>query len=83
MNKLPIGDSRRARAWRRMALHAVLTLGVLTAGTAEAWTLDALLQLPLERLMELRVTAQRTAQEAWKPEFHADAGRNAGDDRAA
>ena len=41
-------------------------MALLAAGTAEAWTLDALLRLPLERLLELRVAMQRTAHESPK-----------------
>ena len=47
-----------------MAKHALLAAALFSANTAEAWTLHALLQLPLERLMQLRVTEQRDAHNA-------------------
>ena len=47
-----------------MAQHALLAAALFSANTAEAWTLHALLQLPLERLMQLRVTEQRDAHNA-------------------
>ena len=60
-------------AWR-MAQHAMLAAALLTANTAEAWTLDALLRLPLEHLMELKVTVQRKAMQ--KPlRVHLPAGK--------
>lgn len=61
----------------------MLALGALTSGSAEAWTLDALLRLPMERLMELRVTAQRTAQETSEIAPCAGADLGEGVDRAA
>ena len=42
--------------WRRAVRHGVLALGLAASGVADACTLDALLRLPLERLMELTIT---------------------------
>lgn len=56
------GLCRTRPAWR-MAQHAMLSAALLTANTAEAWTLDALLRLPLDHLMELKVTVQRMAMQ--------------------
>lgn len=52
------------QAWRRAVVHAVLVLGLTVSGVADACTLDALLRLPLERLLELRIGAQRVSQGA-------------------
>lgn len=51
-------DLCRTRPALRMAQHAMLSAALLTANTAEAWSLDALLQLPLEHLMDLKVAVQ-------------------------
>lgn len=64
MTTTPKTNVRRAHTAWRMAQHAMFTAALLTANTAEAWTLNALLRLPLERLMELRVAVQHTAKEA-------------------
>ena len=63
--------------------HAVLAAALLAANTAEAWTLNALLQLPLERLMQLRVTEQRTAKDTLAPDARTGLGSMQGSDRAA
>lgn len=47
--------------WRRAATRMVLALCALSSGSAGAWTLDALLSLPLERLMELRIKTHSVA----------------------
>jgi len=83
---LAIAPSRRlggAGTWQRVARHAVLALGAVAMGAADACTLDALLRLPLERLMELRVTAPHMVQGALKIDPMAGAVRNEGTDRAA
>ena len=41
--------------------HGVLALGLTAPGMADAHTLDALLRLPLERLLKLEISAQRTS----------------------
>ena len=52
------------RALRMRALrHVLLCIGLVAPGWADAWTLDALMRLPLERLMELQVTPQRGADD--------------------
>ena len=47
---------------RRALHHGVLALALACSGAAEAYTLDALLRLPLERLLALRIDAQRLPQ---------------------
>ena len=44
--------------WRRRAGALLLASTLLSAGAAEAYTLEALLRLPLERLLELRITVR-------------------------
>ncbi len=84
MRNTPKTDPHRARAWRRAAHHAVLATALLTASTVEAWTLDALLRLPLERLMELRVAVQHaTAQRTTVIASRADPVETQGVGRAA
>lgn len=56
----PKSNLRRVHAVWRVARHMALAVSLFTSGAAEAWTLDALLQLPLERLLELSVTVQDT-----------------------
>ena len=60
----PKRDAHSVRSAWSMAQHALLAAALFSANTAEAWTLHALLQLPLERLMQLRVTDQRDAYNA-------------------
>lgn len=60
----PKRDAHSVRSAWSMAQHALLAAALFSANTAEAWTLHALLQLPLERLMQLRVTEQRDAHNA-------------------
>ena len=60
----PKRDAHSVRSAWSMAQHALLAAALFSANTAEAWTLHALLQLPLERLMQLRVTEQRDAPKA-------------------
>ncbi len=51
--------TRPVRPWRRALAHGVLAMGLSVAGVADACTLDALLRLPLERLLELKIGAQQ------------------------
>lgn len=44
--------------WRRRVGVLLLATTLLGAGAAEAYTLEALLRLPFERLLELRITAR-------------------------
>jgi hypothetical protein len=46
---------RAARKQRRALYCAVLAAGLAASGVADACTLDALLRLPLEQLLELKV----------------------------
>jgi hypothetical protein len=46
---------RRAREQRQALYCALLAAGLVTSGMADACTLDALLRLPLEQLLELKV----------------------------
>lgn len=46
---------RTAREQRQALYCAVLAAGLATSGMADACTLDALLRLPLEQLLELKV----------------------------
>ena len=46
---------------RRVVQHGLLALGLVTSTWADAYTLDALLRLPLERLLQLQITPRRTA----------------------
>lgn len=48
---------------RALVLALALTLGPAAAGVADACTLDALLRLPLEHLLELRVGTPRLLQD--------------------
>lgn len=76
-------DSHRGCRWQRTARQALLVLGILSTCRAEAWTLEALLELPLERLMELRATPHRTAPGSLRTAPRAAVGRHKGNDRAA
>ena len=49
-------------AWRRRLAYVLLVLSLSLSGVAEAYTLEALLRLPLERLMQLTISARRVAQ---------------------
>ena len=53
-----------SRSWRGALVHGVLALGLTVSSVADACTLDALLRLPLERLLELRIGAQQLPQGA-------------------
>ena len=46
---------RRAVLHRALVLALALALGPAASGVADACTLDVLLRLPLERLLELRI----------------------------
>lgn len=50
---------RAVRDWRLSLQCAVLAAGLVASGVADACTLDALLRLPLEQLLELRVGQPR------------------------
>jgi hypothetical protein len=50
---------RAVRDWRLSLQCAVLAAGLSASGVADACTLDALLRLPLEQLLELKVGQSR------------------------
>ncbi len=52
------------RPWRRALMHGLLAMALTVSGVADAYTLEGLLRLPLERLLELRIDAQRVSQGA-------------------
>ena len=64
-----------ADRWQCWVKKALLMLGILAVSTVQAWTLDTLLSLPLERLMELQLTAQRTAAGHSEQNLRTGAGR--------
>lgn len=53
-----------ARRGVRHLRHALLALCLALSGVADACTLNALLRLPLERLLELNIGVQRVAQDS-------------------
>ena len=55
----PRNSTGTSRPWRRAVAHGVLALGLTVSGVVDACTLDALLRIPLERLLELRIDAQQ------------------------
>lgn len=46
---------------RRRCRSALLVLALMASAMAEGYSLDALLRLPLERLLELRVSSTQTS----------------------
>ena len=66
----PAGDrtSRRAGARQRRIAPGLFALLVALPAAAHPWPLERLLALPLERLMQLRITAPGAVRVA---EFHA------------
>lgn len=59
-----------SRPCRRALANGMLALGLTASGMADACTLDALLRLPLERLLELRIGAQRLSHGAGPEPTH-------------
>jgi hypothetical protein len=57
----PPWPGRGIGSTRRVLQHGLLALGLLCSSGSEALTLDALLRLPLERLLELQVAVRRTS----------------------
>lgn len=57
----PPAPGRRKAGTRRVLQHVVLALSLLCSRGAEALTLDALLRLPLERLLQLQVAVRGAA----------------------
>jgi hypothetical protein len=55
---------------RRVLQHGVLALSLLCSRGAEALTLDALLRLPLERLLQLQVAVRGAALPALECGMH-------------
>jgi hypothetical protein len=53
---------RSTPPWRRAVQHGVLALGLAASSVADAYTLDALLRMPLERLLQLTISAKRASQ---------------------
>ena len=72
-----LGTRRSYRPLR----HGVLMLGLALSGVADACTLDALLSLPLERLLELTIRVQHASQRGadlpWAASRHADGSLHA------
>lgn len=54
-------SARRARPWRARLLPGVLAAALAAPQAAHPYTLDALLRMPLERLLQLEVTPRRAA----------------------
>ena len=50
--------------WRRAVQHGLLALALAASGGADACTLDALLRLPLERLLQLDIAVRRVSRNA-------------------
>ena len=68
-------------AHRALVLALALALGPTASSVADACTLDALLRLPLERLLELRIGAARALQDTGaqrKRGLHPQGGTYAG-----
>jgi len=57
-------DSRavRTRPRRRLVLAATLTLVLAIPGTANSFTLDQLLDMPIEQLLKLEITSMHLPQ---------------------
>jgi hypothetical protein len=55
---LAISSSR----WRRRLLPGLLTLVLAFPGTAHPYTLEQLLRLPLEQLLQLEISPRRVSQ---------------------
>lgn len=60
----PANSTGTARPWRLAVAHGVLALGLTVSNVADACSLDALLRLPLECLLELHIGAQRDSKGA-------------------
>lgn len=52
---------RRARPWRARLALCLLAAGLAAPGAAHPYGLDALLRMPLERLLQLQVAPRRAA----------------------
>ena len=52
---------RRIRPWRALLTPYVLAAALAAPGAASPYSLDALLKMPLERLLQLQVAPRRAA----------------------
>jgi hypothetical protein len=57
-----------ARRWIRGPGYGVVALALLLPGSADCYTLERLLRLPLRQLLELRITSHGPAAERSIPE---------------
>ena len=55
---------RTARRCARLRVSTLLLAALLTAGPAQALSLELLLRMPLERLLQLQFSSQTGAQES-------------------
>lgn len=54
--------ARRSRPWRARLTPGLVAAALAMSGEALPYSLSALLQMPLERLLELKVVPRRSAQ---------------------
>jgi hypothetical protein len=61
------------RSQRKLLLAGTLTLLLAIPGTANSFTLDQLLEMPIERLLQLEITSRHLPQSAalWLPSRNA------------
>lgn len=58
----PLGRAvRRTRPWQARLTPCVLAAALAVPGAAHPYSLDSLLRMPLERLLQLQVTPRRIA----------------------
>jgi hypothetical protein len=55
-------NTTRPGGWRRRAAAGLLALGLTFPGVTHPYSLEQLLRLPLERLLQLKISAQPVAQ---------------------
>ncbi len=53
--------AQRIRPWRARLAPGLIAAALAMPGTAQPFSLDALLHMPLERLLQLQVTPRRAA----------------------
>ncbi len=53
--------AQRTRPWRARLAPGLIAAALAVPGAAHPYSLDALLQMPLERLLQLQITPRRAA----------------------